>query len=168
MCDSLLSRVLLFVIPWTSACQASPLSMEFFLRHIWKRQEEHASICISNTLCSWKNKDSETELISYRNVNMYRFWDLNFFFFPLGGGVLLLSQSPLPTFPFTITLSISLFFLFWYYFFSIKQMAFVSFFFFIPGFCNFTFYVCSSIYPPQAITSAMSAQSNYMLSQITW
>lgn len=132
MCDSLFSRVLLFVIPWTvipwtSACQASPLSMEFLLRHTWKRQEEHASICIVNTLCSWKNKNSETELISYRNVNMYRFWDL--FFFPLGGGVLLfpsllfllfLSLLPCLSHSFSSAYDVV--------FFSTKQMAFVSFF----------------------------------------
>ena len=77
--------------------------------------------------------------------------------------MLFLSQSSLPTLPFTVTLSVSLFsYLYDVILFSIKQMAFVS-FFFIPGFYNFIFYVCSSIYPPQAITSAVSAQSNYML-----
>ena len=136
MCDSLLSRVLLFVIPWTvipwtSACQASPLSMEFLLRHTWKRQEEHASICIDNTLCSWKNKNSETELISYRNVNMYRFWDL--FFFSFGRRCAVVSQSPLPTFPFTVTLSISLFFLcLWCCFFLAQNKWPLCLFFFRP------------------------------------
>lgn len=132
--------------------------MEFLLRHIWKRQEEHASICIINTLfCFWKNKKSETELILFRNLNIYKFWDLNFFF-SFGVVVLFLSQSSLPTLPFTVTLSISLFScLYDVILFSIKQMAFVS-FFFIPGFYNFIFYVCSSIYPPQAITLQVPCQ----------
>lgn len=76
----------------------------------------------------------------------------------MGGVALFLSQPSLPTLPFTLTFSISLFSSFYdVILFSIKQMAFVS-FFFIPGFYNFIFYVCSSIYPPQAITLEVPCQ----------
>lgn len=122
--------------------------MEFLLRHIWKRQEEHASICIINTLfCFWKSKKSETELILYRNLNIYKFWDLNFFFFFWGG-----CAVPFPVFsPYSsfhcYLVYLTLFLSLWCYSLWHKTNGLCVFFFSSQG-SIISFFMCAQVFIP--------------------